>query len=79
MRLPSNRYADLFANGIELVAEVGIGNYKIYFGKLLLQVHVKPIYPASGQLIGRARASGFARSPVASYGQGYIFAIKVRG
>lgn len=61
--LPSPRYASITLNGIGAVAEIGISNYEIYSGKLLLQVHVKLIDPASGQLLGRARASSFSELP----------------
>lgn len=60
---PSSRYAALAANGIEAVAEVGISNYEVFSGKLLLQVHVKLIEPVSGKLLGRARASSFTELP----------------
>ncbi len=61
--LPSSRYAALTVNGVEAVAEVGISNYEILSGKLLLQVHVKLIDPVSGQLLGRSRASSFTDLP----------------
>ena len=60
---PSPRYAALRVNGVVAVAEIGISNYEVYAGKLLLQVHVKLIEPATGQLLGRARASSFTELP----------------
>ena len=53
---PSTRYAPLAVRQIDAVAEVGVSNYEIHAGRLLLQVHVKLIDPASGQILGRARA-----------------------
>jgi hypothetical protein len=61
--LPSSRYGELTVNGVEEVVEVGISNYEIFSGKLLLQVHVKLIEATSGQLLGRARASSFTELP----------------
>lgn len=61
--LPSRRYTELAAKGIETVAEVGISNYEIFSKKLLLQVHIKLIDTSSGALIGRARASSFTELP----------------
>lgn len=61
--LPSTRYAGLAANRVEAVAEIGVSNYEIFAGKLLLQVHVKLIDPASGALVGRARASSYTDLP----------------
>lgn len=60
---PSQRYAALAAEGIEAVAEVGISNYEVYAGKLLLQVHVKLIDPATGKVLGRTRAHSFTALP----------------
>lgn len=60
---PAQRYASLHAKGVEAVAELGISNYEILTGKLLLQIHVKLIDPASGKLLGRARASSFTEMP----------------
>lgn len=60
---PSSRYAVLATNGIETVAEVGVSNYEIFSGKLLLQVHVRLIDPVSGKLLGRTRASSFTELP----------------
>lgn len=60
---PSSRYAALTAKGVGAVAEVGISNYSIFSGKLLLQVHVKLIDPTSGRLLGRARASSYTELP----------------
>lgn len=57
--LPTTRYAALSVGGTDVVAEVGISNYEIVSGRLLLQVHLKLIDAASGQLLGRARASSF--------------------
>jgi hypothetical protein len=56
---PSVRYAELVGSGVDGVIEVGLGNYEIYSGKLLLQVHVKLKDPVSERLVGRARASSF--------------------
>lgn len=60
---PSSRYAAFAVKGVDMIAEVGISNYEIYTGKLLLQVHIKLIDPASGRLLGRARASSFNALP----------------
>jgi hypothetical protein len=60
---PSKRYAALAARNIGAVAEVGVSNYEIHAGKLLLQVHLKLIDPGSGKLLGRARASSFTELP----------------
>lgn len=61
--LPSTRYVVFAAEGLDAIAEVGISNYEIFSGKLLLQVNVKLLDPASGQLLGRARASSFTELP----------------
>ncbi len=45
------------------VVELGISNYEIFDRKLLLQVHLRLIDPASGRLLGRARASSFTELP----------------
>jgi hypothetical protein len=55
----STRYALIDRRGIDGVVEVGISNYEIYAGKLILQAHVKLIDPGSGRLLGRARTSSF--------------------
>jgi hypothetical protein len=60
---PSSRYAAFAGKGVDMIAEVGISNYEIFTGKLLLQVHIKLIDPASGRLLGRARASSFNALP----------------
>ena len=60
---PSKRYAALAVKNVDAVAEVGISNYEIHAGRLLLQVHVKLIDPESGKLLGRARASSFTELP----------------
>lgn len=60
---PSSRYAEFAVEGVDMVAEVGISNYEIFTGKLLLQVHIKLIEPASGLLVGRARSSSFTELP----------------
>ena len=62
-RLPCTQYAALTVKGIEAVVEIGISNYEICAGKLLLQVHIKLIDAASGQLLGRSRASSFTDLP----------------
>lgn len=54
---PSMRYTGLAAGQVDTVAEIGVSNYEIHGGRLLLQVHVKLIDAASGRLLGRARAS----------------------
>jgi hypothetical protein len=60
---PSAQYDALAAKGIAAVIEVGVSNYEIYAEKLLLQVSVKLLDPASGALLGRARASSFTALP----------------
>jgi hypothetical protein len=46
-----------------LIVDVGVSNYEIHAGKLLLQVHVRLIDPATGRLLGRARDSSFTEQP----------------
>lgn len=53
---PTTRYESLAKLGTDAVVEVGISNYEIFSGNLMLQVHLKLIDPASGRLWGRARA-----------------------
>lgn len=60
---PSLRYVDRGHPGAGLVLEVGVSNYEVFANKLLLQVHLKLIDPASGRLLGRARASNFTGLP----------------
>jgi hypothetical protein len=60
---PSMRYAPLSAGQVSTVVELGVSNYEIHAGRLLLQVHVKLFDPASGKVIGRARASSFTELP----------------
>lgn len=60
---PSTRYAELGARQVDAVVEVGISNYEVHAGGLLLQVHLKLIDPASGRLLARARASSFTPLP----------------
>lgn len=60
---PATRYAPHAAGQVSAVAELGVSNYEIQAGRLLLQVHVKLLDPASGQVIGRARASSFTELP----------------
>jgi hypothetical protein len=61
---PKKQYRSLAQEGIDAVIEVGISNYEIAFSrKLLLQVHLKLIEPASGKILGRARA--YSLTPVA--------------
>lgn len=54
--VPTTRYESLAQVGTDAIVEVGISNYEIFFGKLMLQVHVKLIDSTSGRLLGRARA-----------------------
>lgn len=60
---PSTQYLALAADGVDAVAEVGVSNYEVFSARLLLQVHVKLIDTASGQMLGRARASSFTDLP----------------
>ncbi|MGE5319481.1 MAG: hypothetical protein ACM3KD_04820 [Hyphomicrobiaceae bacterium] len=60
---PSTRYAELKARHVDAVVEIGISNYEIHAGKLLLQVHMKLIDPGSGRLLARARASSSTPIP----------------
>jgi hypothetical protein len=53
------RYAVEAAQGASSVLEIGISNYSIFSGKLVLQVHVKLIEAGSGRFLGRARSSSF--------------------
>lgn len=59
----TSRYAVLAVKDVGAVAEIGISNYELFSGKLLLQIHVKLIDPTSGQLLGRARASSYTDLP----------------
>lgn len=60
---PTPGYAALITPGNGLVVEIGISNYEVHAGKLLLQVHVRLIDPATGRLLGRARDSSFTELP----------------
>lgn len=60
---PSKRYFPLAENQVDAVAEIGVSNYEIFSARLVLQVHVKLIDPATGQILGRARASSFTELP----------------
>ena len=54
---PVSDYSALSSDQPTYVLEVGILNYEIVGGKLLLQVNIKLIDPSNGGVIGRARAA----------------------
>lgn len=60
---PTPLYAALAMPDSALVAEIGVSNYEVHAGKLLLQVHVRLIDPATGRMVGRARDSSFTELP----------------
>lgn len=62
-RQPPARDAALARQGVDAVLEVGLSNYEVFAGRLLLQVHVKLLDPATGRLLGRARAYSFTELP----------------
>jgi hypothetical protein len=50
-------YSDRAARGIDGVIEIGVANYEVFFGSLLVQVVVKLVDPATGAVLGKARAA----------------------
>jgi hypothetical protein len=55
---PDPTYASLAAGPSDAVLEVGVMNYEVALGsQLLVQVFMRLVDPATGRLIGRARAA----------------------
>ena len=43
----------------DVVVEVGLSNYEVGLGLLLVQVHLRVIDPVTGNVLGRARAGEY--------------------
>ncbi len=53
----------MLSKDIDTVVEVGISNYEIVGGKLLIQVMSKLVDPANRRVLGRARNYDFVDAP----------------
>jgi hypothetical protein len=53
--LSSFDYKSYKEGGVDAILEVGMSNYSLLPNKLLVQVMVKMVDPASGRVLGRAR------------------------